>query len=298
MSLFDILKRWVGSGGEGHRRRDDRVRAALGARILVVDDSATIRAMLGKLLSQDGYEVIKAADAESAIETAHADPPDLIFLDIVLPGMSGFAALRALRRDSSTCTTPIVMMSGNPQATEQFYVQRFGADGFIKKPFGRAEVFHSIRSLVEAGRMAPRVPVTPAGVTAAPDADAPRVAQPAASVVTAGGTNPAVPGGLDGSPPVAPDPLAALKPPPVPAAHFAVAAPAGARATPEPGATGSWALPARSLAMHASVGAELASARPDAVRSTRWQAGAAAPTDAAGIADPESSTPVGGDGPA
>jgi len=111
---------------------------------------------------QDGYEVLKAADGESAIEMAQSQLPDLIFLDIVLPGLSGFAVLRALRREGATRTTPIIMMSGNQQATEQFYVQRFGADGFVKKPFGRAEVFHAIRSLVQAGRVSARVEAMPA----------------------------------------------------------------------------------------------------------------------------------------
>ncbi|MGH8164659.1 MAG: hypothetical protein ACREP1_10030, partial [Rhodanobacteraceae bacterium] len=56
---------------------------------------------------------------------------------------------------------PIVMMSGNLQATEQFYVQRFGADDFMKKLFGRAEVFERIRALVQSGRLARRAPSTP-----------------------------------------------------------------------------------------------------------------------------------------
>ncbi len=162
MAVFDMFKRFVNpdpAGGE--RRLAERVRTSLGARVLVVDDSATIRAVLGKMLLQDGYEVLKAADGESAIEMAQSQLPELIFLDIVLPGISGFAALRALRRDSRTRTTPIVMMSGNPQATEQFYVQRFGADAFLKKPFGRLEVFHAIRSLVQARRMPVRVEVPP-----------------------------------------------------------------------------------------------------------------------------------------
>jgi twitching motility two-component system response regulator PilH len=158
MPVFDLFKRFVGTAAAAtsERRGDDRLRASLGARVLVVDDSATIRAVLGKMLSQDGYEVLKAPDGQNAVEMAQSQFPDLIFLDIVLPGMSGFAVLRALRRDTRTRTTPIIMMSGNQQATEQFYVQRFGADGFIKKPFGRAEVFHSIRSLVQAGRMSAR----------------------------------------------------------------------------------------------------------------------------------------------
>lgn len=162
MPVFDLFKRLVGTNAPvGERRGDERVRASLGARVLVVDDSATIRAVLGKMLAQDSYEVLVAADGESAVTLAQAQLPDLIFLDIVLPGMSGFAVLRALRRDSRTRTTPIIMMSGNQQATEQFYVQRFGADGFVKKPFGRADVFHAIRALVQAGRMPGRLESAP-----------------------------------------------------------------------------------------------------------------------------------------
>jgi twitching motility two-component system response regulator PilH len=162
MAVFDLLKRFVGTNvPSGDRRGLERVRASLGARVLVVDDSATIRAVLGKMLTQDGYEVLKAADGEGAVELAQTQLPDLIFLDIVLPGISGFAVLRSLRRDSRTRTTPIIMMSGNQQATEQFYVQRFGADGFVKKPFGRADVFHAIRSLVQANRMPARLEAKP-----------------------------------------------------------------------------------------------------------------------------------------
>lgn len=170
MAMFDLFRRMVKTAATTERRAEDRVRTTLGARVLVVDDSATIRAVLGKMLSQDGYEMLKAADGEAGVEMAQAQLPDLIFLDIVLPGMSGFAVLRALRRDPRTRKTPIIMMSGNQQATEQFYVQRFGADGFLKKPFGRGEVFHAILQLVEASRLAARVerplqPAIPEGVT-------------------------------------------------------------------------------------------------------------------------------------
>jgi len=108
------------------------------------------------MLRQNGYVTAGAADAESGIESARAERPDLIYLDIVLPGMNGFDALRVLRRDPATRDTPIIMISGNVQATEQFYVKRIGADDFMKKPFGRAEVFGRIRALVEAGRLPPR----------------------------------------------------------------------------------------------------------------------------------------------
>ena len=149
MPVFDHFKRLMGSTTSGERRAVERVRATLGARVLVVDDSATIRAVLGKMLVQDGYEVIKAPDGESGVATAQTQLPDLIFLDIVLPGMDGFNALRTLRRDPATKDVPIIMISGNAQATEQFYVQRIGADDFMKKPFSRAEVFNRIEALLD-----------------------------------------------------------------------------------------------------------------------------------------------------
>ena len=154
MAGFDLIKRMFGDHGE--RRAAPRSGEPKEACILVVDDSPTIRAVLGKMLAQNRHVVLKAADGESALEIARTERPDLIFLDIVMPGMSGFAVLRALRHDLLTRDIPIVMISGNLQATEQFYVQRFGADDFMKKPFGRGEVFARIRHLTESGRLVVR----------------------------------------------------------------------------------------------------------------------------------------------
>jgi twitching motility two-component system response regulator PilH len=154
MAGFDLIKRMFGDHGE--RRATPRNGEPKEACVLVVDDSPTIRAVIGKMLAQNGHVVLKAADGESALEIARRDRPDLIFLDIVMPGMSGFAVLRALRHDLLTRDIPIVMISGNLQATEQFYVQRFGADDFMKKPFGRSEVFARIEHLTSSGRLVVR----------------------------------------------------------------------------------------------------------------------------------------------
>ena len=135
------------------RRRATRVDAREGLRVLIIDDSATVVATLGRMLRQARYETAGAGDAETGIAFASEERPDLIFLDIVLPGMSGFDALRTLRKDEATRTIPIIMISGNAQATEQFYVRRIGADDFMKKPFGRGEVFARIQALVEAERL-------------------------------------------------------------------------------------------------------------------------------------------------
>jgi DNA-binding response OmpR family regulator len=133
-----------------NRRQKQRRNARAGTRVLLVDDSPTIVALLRKLLRQNGYDTVEAGDAETGIQLARSEQPDIIFLDIVLPGMDGFHALRALRRDPLTKAIPIIMISGNVAATEQFYVQRIGADDFMKKPFSRAEVFSRIEVLLDA----------------------------------------------------------------------------------------------------------------------------------------------------
>ena len=168
MSGFERFKRIFGNDS-GERRAVPRSGIPKGAWVLVVDDSPTICAVLGKMLSQDGHVVFKAGDGEMAIEIARKESPDLIFLDIVMPGMNGFAVLRALRRDPLTKDIPIVMISGNLQATEQFYVQRFGADDFMKKPFGRGEVFARIQRLTKTGRLVVRERGTEQGLPVAID---------------------------------------------------------------------------------------------------------------------------------
>lgn len=179
---FELLKRLFGGGEAAERRSAERVNARHGTRVLVIDDSPTIVAVLGKMLRQAGYEVIKAGDGESGVALARAEQPDLIFLDIVLPGINGFAALRMLRRDPITQRTPVIMISGNMQATEQFYAQRIGADDFMKKPFGRGEIFGRIQRLIESGRLAPHADTAPLPAPSDEPADVPDIAMPDARV--------------------------------------------------------------------------------------------------------------------
>ncbi|TDR43922.1 twitching motility two-component system response regulator PilH [Tahibacter aquaticus] len=155
MGFFAFFQRIFGGGktATAERRDKPRMNAREGTRVLIVDDSPTIVALLRKLLQQNGYATLEAGDAEEGIRMAQAEAPDLIFLDIVLPGMNGFAALRQLRRDPRTKDIPIIMISGNEQATEQFYAQRIGADDFMKKPFSRAEVFMRIERLLNAEKV-------------------------------------------------------------------------------------------------------------------------------------------------
>jgi twitching motility two-component system response regulator PilH len=156
MSLFGQIKSILNNdeqpGQKGQYGRNDRRKRSRfshkGRKILIVDDSPTIVASLEKLLRSAGCKVLGAADAETGLKIAREDRPDLIFLDIVLPRMSGFAALRQIRRDARTRDIPVIVISGNEQAIEEFYAKRIGADDFMKKPFSRHEVFTRVETLV------------------------------------------------------------------------------------------------------------------------------------------------------
>jgi DNA-binding response OmpR family regulator len=148
MSRFSFFKRMFGGAEDKSERREKpRSPSREGTVVLVIDDSKTILALMRKMFAENGFVSLEALDAETGIEIARDKKPDLIFLDIVLPGMDGFAALRILRRDPITKSIPVIMISGNAEAAEQFYAQRIGADDFMKKPFSRPELFTRIERL-------------------------------------------------------------------------------------------------------------------------------------------------------
>jgi len=134
------------------RRLRKRKNARQGATALIIDDSPTVVAALRKILRSAGYITRDAGDAEQGLAMMAEAQPDVIFLDIVLPGMNGFGALRVIRKDPATQHIPVIMISGNEHATEQFYANRIGADLFMKKPFSRYEVFAHIEMLLDANR--------------------------------------------------------------------------------------------------------------------------------------------------
>jgi twitching motility two-component system response regulator PilH len=173
MSIFDRLRGLLGGGQPEEveapaeplgarapvipieRRKRKRLDARRGTNVLVIDDSKTIVVALSRMLQTNGFLISEAFDGETGVAMARATPPNLIFLDIVMPGMNGFAALRALRRDPVTQNIPVIMMSGNEHATEQFFGSRIPADDFMKKPFSRLEVFARIEGLLDE-KMVPK----------------------------------------------------------------------------------------------------------------------------------------------
>lgn len=129
-----------GSGTE--RRSEERVKLPDVATILIVDDSRTAIAVLTKTLESTGYSIISASNGEDGIEMAKTHQPDMILMDVIMPGLNGFQATRILRKEEQTKSIPIVIISGNEQATEKFWGLRVGANGFLPKPVDRAELFY------------------------------------------------------------------------------------------------------------------------------------------------------------
>jgi DNA-binding response OmpR family regulator len=120
----------------------------VGRKILVVDDEAVLVETIAYNLEQAGYQVTTAADGASALEVAHRESPDLILLDIMLPEMDGLEVCRQLRRDSTTASTPIIMLTAKGDEIDKVVGLEVGADDYVTKPFGRRELLARVRALL------------------------------------------------------------------------------------------------------------------------------------------------------
>jgi len=156
MTLFDFFRRKRVAVPESaavtttpvDRRRGPRTMIPAGTKVLIVDDSKTMVAALSRMLRENHFTTLEAYDGAAALEILRVSRPDLIFLDIVMPGLSGFDVLRRIRRSQDVGTVPVIVMSGNEAATEEYYVRRIGADDFMRKPCSRAEVFSRVERLL------------------------------------------------------------------------------------------------------------------------------------------------------
>jgi twitching motility two-component system response regulator PilH len=116
-------------------------------KILVVDDSPTERYYLTDILKKNGYEVAIAENAEQGIAQARAIKPDLILMDVVMPGMNGFQATRALSKDAATKTIPVILCTTKDQETDQVWGMRQGASGYLVKPVPADDLLAKIKAL-------------------------------------------------------------------------------------------------------------------------------------------------------
>ena len=143
---------FVRNSNRGKERRTKQRNTVDNATILIIDDSRTVVHAVKTILEQAGYNTIAAADGTRGIELAIEQCPDLILMDIVMPGINGFKATRLLRKESRTVNIPIVIMSGNEQATEKFWGMRLGANDFLSKPIKRGELFNVIEELLASAK--------------------------------------------------------------------------------------------------------------------------------------------------
>lgn len=116
-------------------------------KILVVDDSPTERHVLVELLTKKGYTVITAESGEEGIERAKADLPDLILMDVVMPGLNGYQATRTLTRDDATKHIPIIVCTTKGQETDKIWGLRQGALDYLVKPVNAEELLAKIATL-------------------------------------------------------------------------------------------------------------------------------------------------------
>jgi twitching motility two-component system response regulator PilH len=116
-------------------------------RILIVDDSPTERHVLNDMLGRAGYEVVASDSGEDAIAKASQTQPDLILMDVVMPGLNGFQATRAISRDTRTKDIPIIICTSKSQETDRIWAMRQGARDYIVKPVRRDELLAKIDAL-------------------------------------------------------------------------------------------------------------------------------------------------------
>lgn len=117
------------------------------SKVLVVDDSPTERHFLGELLTKQGYQVVMAESGEEAVQKAKQLKPDLILMDVVMPGLNGFQTTRAITKDESTKDIPVIMCTSKGQETDKVWGMRQGARDYIVKPVNKDELLRKIAAL-------------------------------------------------------------------------------------------------------------------------------------------------------
>lgn len=116
-------------------------------KVLVVDDSATERYFLTDILLKNGFIVSTAESGEEALQKVKADKPQLILMDVVMPGQNGYQITRAIARDPDTAEVPIIICTSKGQETDRIWGMRQGARDYIVKPVDPQELLSKIAAL-------------------------------------------------------------------------------------------------------------------------------------------------------
>jgi len=114
-------------------------------KILVVDDSEPERVNLQSIVSDAGYQVLTAKSGSEAVEKAKAERPNLIFLDIIMDEMDGYATCRSITKADDTKDIPVVMVSSKSQKADKMWAAHQGARGYVTKPYTQDEILEQLR---------------------------------------------------------------------------------------------------------------------------------------------------------
>ena len=118
------------------------------ARILIVDDSPTETYRFREILEKNGHQVLEATNGADGVATARAEQPDLVLMDVVMPGLNGFQATRQLSKGEDTAHIPIVIVTTKDQETDRVWGKRQGASDYLTKPVDEALLLQTIAGLI------------------------------------------------------------------------------------------------------------------------------------------------------
>jgi len=116
-------------------------------KVLVIEDEPSIIEAIGFILARDGWQVATHSNGADAAEAVRDRRPDLVILDVMLPGRSGYDILRELRGDAATAALPVLMLTARGQDRDREMAETYGASRFMTKPFSNAEVLEAVRAL-------------------------------------------------------------------------------------------------------------------------------------------------------
>ncbi|WP_116131148.1 response regulator transcription factor [Tropicimonas sp. IMCC34043] len=121
-------------------------------RVLLVEDEPNIIEAIRFILSRDGWTVETHLDGATAVDMVTAAAPDVLVLDVMLPGKSGFEILKELRALSATAALPVLMLTAKGQGRDRELAERYGVTRYMTKPFSNAEVLEAVNALQTGGR--------------------------------------------------------------------------------------------------------------------------------------------------
>lgn len=119
-------------------------------RVVIVDDEPTVGEAVRDLLAAEGYDIETSGDAESALPELLRAAPDLVILDVNMPGMSGWEFCSLLRRQSATRAVPVLFLTGRQDVRDRITAMQVGGSDYLAKPFGAEDLRRKVRSLLKA----------------------------------------------------------------------------------------------------------------------------------------------------